>query len=328
MSALAHDTEANDEPPLQPRWAVEGRDWPGRSASDFLEAAGIRWHYQLFPATVDADAGVDADADADADTAATESPAPVVLLVHGTGAAGHSWYPLVPELRQHFTVLVVDLPGHGFTSAPPPQRLATAAMAEDLAALLRALDVEPDWVVGHSAGAALLAQMILDEQIAPAALVSINGSLLPRQGRFARLFMPLARWVINRDVVARRAARRLGDEQQVAELFEQAGSPLPAAQIERYARLAQTPQHTGSALRMMAHWRLDRLEPRLPELALPVLLIVGEADPLVDPEEAVTVAQQLPRATVVTLPERGHFAHEEDPQQTLAVLRRFLAQLP
>ncbi len=52
----------------RPDWAVEGRDWPHREASRFVEAAGLRWHVQEFG-----------------------SPdAPTLLLLHGTGAATHS----------------------------------------------------------------------------------------------------------------------------------------------------------------------------------------------------------------------------------------------
>jgi magnesium chelatase accessory protein len=41
--------------------------------------------------------------------------APVALLVHGAGAATHSFRGLIPLLSGHYRVIAIDLPGHGFT---------------------------------------------------------------------------------------------------------------------------------------------------------------------------------------------------------------------
>ncbi|MFZ9773865.1 MAG: alpha/beta fold hydrolase, partial [Candidatus Nanopelagicaceae bacterium] len=38
-----------------------------------------------------------------------------ILLVHGMGSASTAWRLLLPELRKHFRVITVDLPGHGRT---------------------------------------------------------------------------------------------------------------------------------------------------------------------------------------------------------------------
>ena len=76
-------------------WARDGADWPHAAHSRFVEVAGQRWHVQLLP-------GPAADA-------------PVVLLVHGTGASTHSWRALMPLLARRAAVLAVDLPGHGFS---------------------------------------------------------------------------------------------------------------------------------------------------------------------------------------------------------------------
>ena len=38
-----------------------------------------------------------------------------ILLIHGMGSASTAWQVLIPELRRHFRVITVDLPGHGKT---------------------------------------------------------------------------------------------------------------------------------------------------------------------------------------------------------------------
>ncbi|MFN5717015.1 MAG: alpha/beta fold hydrolase, partial [Bradyrhizobium sp.] len=72
-------------------WSRDGTDWPNRNASVFVEAAGIRWHVQRM------------------------GEGPSLLLIHGTGAATHSWRDMLPLLARHFSVVAPDLPGHGFT---------------------------------------------------------------------------------------------------------------------------------------------------------------------------------------------------------------------
>ena len=118
-------------------WSRDGADWPNRDSSSFVEAAGIRWHVQRM------------------------GEGPPLLLIHGTGAATHSWRGLLPLLAQHFSVIAPDLPGHGFTQSPPAHRLSLPGMAADIGALLRKLEVRPEIAVGHSAGAAILARMCL-----------------------------------------------------------------------------------------------------------------------------------------------------------------------
>ncbi len=118
-----------------PRWDVEGRDWPNRAASRFVEAAGYRWHVQVM------------------------GQGPVMLMLHGSGAATHSWAGLAPLLAKHFTLVAPDLPGHGFTAMPPGFRLGLPDMARDVRVLLKALDLTPAYVVAHSAGAAVAIRM-------------------------------------------------------------------------------------------------------------------------------------------------------------------------
>jgi magnesium chelatase accessory protein len=285
-----------DEPPDWPRWEVEGRDWPGREASRFAEVNGINWHYQVF------------------------GSGPVLLLVHGTAAASHSWHPLIPDLAKHFTVINLDLPGHGFTSRPAAERFVMTEMAVDLTDLLEYLGYQPDLVVGHSAGAALLARMIVDGHISPQALISINGSFIRRQGLLGRLFTPISRLIFESKLAANFFSGRVKGQKDVEDALKDMGTELDDRQVELYTRLVRTPGHIGSALHMMARWQLYELEPHLAELELPVILVVGEDDGLVDPKQADFVASQIPNSSVTRLKGLGHFAHEEDPQRALEVI--------
>lgn len=274
-----------------PSWEREGRDWPNREASRFVKAAGLRWHVQRM------------------------GSGPLVLLVHGTGAATHSWRALAPLLARRFTVLAPDLPSHGFTGAPPSHLLSLPGMARSLGALLRALGASPALAIGHSAGVAILARMILDGRIAPRALMGLNAAMLPLRGAEAHLFPAAARLVVSLPLVPRLFAWRASDRRVVEQLLGNTGSTLDPAGKGFYGRLARNPGHVAGALGMMARWDLRPLLHDLPRLHLPVTLVVGSNDRMVPPSESARVRELVPNATLLTLPGLGHLAHEERPEE-------------
>lgn len=267
---------------------VDGRDWPNREASRFVQAAGLRWHVQVM------------------------GQGPVLLLLHGTGASSHTWRDLAPLLARDFKVVMPDLPGHGFTSPQRRWRLSLEGMARAVAALLQSLNCHPEAAAGHSAGAAILAQMCLDKSLTPTSLVSINGAYLPFEGLAGLLFPPMAKLMALNPFTARILAWS-ADEASVARLIRGTGSRLDRRGVELYRRLMSNPQHVAGTLGMMANWNLDTLARRLGDLPVPVLMIAGLEDRAVPPDSARRVAAMLAEGRVEILPGLGHLAHEEAP---------------
>jgi magnesium chelatase accessory protein len=275
-----------------PDWSTDGHDWPNREASRFVEAGGLRWHVQV------------------------AGSGPVLLLLHGTGAATHSFRDLLPLLARRFTVIAPDLPGHGFTARPAdPSGLSLPGMATGVAALLRALAVVPEVAVGHSAGAAILCRMCLDGSLKLRAAVSLNGALLPLPGLRHPAFTPLVRPVVSGDWLPRLFARRMESPGEVERLLARTGSTIDARGRDLYARLSRNASHTGAALAMMGHWDTRPLEAGLPRLEVPLLLLVGARDGMILPGVALHVRSLAPRAQLLQIPGLGHLAHEESPQR-------------
>jgi magnesium chelatase accessory protein len=245
---------------------------------------------------------------------------PVLLLAHGTGAATHSWRDLAPLLAEHFTVVGMDLPGHGFTEEPPRGRYSLSGMASALADLLAALDLRPDLAVGHSAGAAVLARMCLDGAITPRELISLNGAFIPFGGAQGRIFAPMAKFLAEFSVVPRFFAWNASDPAVVTRLLRSTGSTLDSGGTDLYRLLARNPGHLGAALQMMANWDLAALLRDLDRLTVPLTLVVGLRDGTVAPGEAHKVRAVLPSATILPLPGLGHLAHEERPAELADLL--------
>jgi magnesium chelatase accessory protein len=271
-------------------WQCDGRDWPLREASRFVYAAGITWHVQ--------DIGDGA----------------VLLLLHGTGASTHSWRALVPIFAEHFRVIAIDLPGHGFTQFPPREFLSPRGMGIAINALLHKLGVSPAIVLSHSAGAAVAVQMCVDGHIAPRLLVGVNAALLPLPGRASHLFSPLAKLVVRLPLVPRLLARFASDRSVIDAMIDDTGSKLDRAGVDFYWRMAQSPTHVAAAFGMMAEWDLPELERVLGKLRIPLILLAATNDKAIRPADADRVRAILPQTKVIALANLGHLAHEEAPQ--------------
>lgn len=268
-------------------WDRDGQDWPHRACSRFVAAGGIDWHVQQM------------------------GQGQALLLVHGTGATTHSWRGLLPLLAKHFAVIAPDLPGHGFTALPAQHRMSLPGMAHLLGDLLGVLEIRPEIVVGHSAGAAILARMCLDGVIAPRCLISLNGALLPLGGMPGRLFSPLARLLASSSFAAQLFAWRAGDRNMVQRLLRGTGSSIDPEGAELYLRLARNPGHVAGALAMMANWDLQGLARDLPKLKTPLVLVAGSNDRTIPSADAYRLHALMPRTEVVRLSGLGHLAHEE-----------------
>ncbi len=286
-----------------PDWEIEGKDWPNRTVSDFVEADGYRWHVQVM--------GPD------------KSDAPVCVLLHGTGAATHSWRDIIPLLARQYKVVAMDLPGHGFTRARAHRQVSLPGMAKSVGMLLEELDAEPALIVGHSAGAAIGAQLLLDNEW-DMPLVGFTPALMPFPGLAAKLFPQLAMMLFINPFVPRifaRLARGPGETRKF--LKRSTGSDIDAAGVEYYKRLFSRAGHCDGAIRMMANWRLETLRDRLDKITAPVLLLHAAGDKAIPENSIRQAAARIPGCTLREIQNLGHLAHEEDRAQAAAIITEF-----
>lgn len=281
--------------------APEGmpQGWPMRAQSRVIACAPHRWHVQ------------------------TIGDGPTLLLLHGAGGATHSWRALAPILARTHRVVMLDLPGQGFTRAGRRDRFGLDAMAEDIAALVAAEGWAPDAAIGHSAGGAIALRLA---ELAPLrAVIGINAALGGFEGLAGLMFPFLARSLSLAPLVPNLFARLSGTTERVRALIGSTGSRIDDEGIEFYRQLVARPAHVEGALAMMAQWRLDGLLARLPQIATPALLIAGMADRTVPPAVSQRAAARMPQARFAPVEGLGHLLHEEAPEAVAALLLPFLA---
>lgn len=279
-------------------WRTHGSSWPLNEVSEFRQVGRFVWHVQR--------TGV----------------GPTILLLHGTGAGTHSWAPLLPCLQDAFDLIAVDLPGHGFTVTPQGFTPSLRNMSRALISLLDDLDLVPEIVVGHSAGAAIALSMAAMQPKPPRMLFSINGALKPFPG-FMRMVAPMtAKAIAFGGVASYLVSRNASSFARVRNLVKSIGSDPDHIDIAPYSILLQNRGHIQGALRMMAHWDLSTILRDCRGLTVPTVFIAGDSDQAVPPSVSEDAARQVQHGIYLELPGLGHLAHEEAPDTVAQIVRQ------
>lgn len=290
-------------------------NWPNAEFSRFVERPAVRWHLQVAGA---ADTSPSIEGALQADT--RYSARPVVLLLHGTGGSTHEWADVVPGLAAHAQILAPDLPGHGFSSGGE-QQLSLSGMAEALGDLMQALDIHPDVIVGHSAGAAVALRLTLDGLAAPKAVLGLNPALIPPPDIWVDMLAPLAGLLVESSWLSRSAAWVAGRGSTVRSLLESSGARLSDGQVARYTELFTKPAHCAAALGMMNRWNLPALARDAVALRVPFTAYAGERDLWVPTRELAPHVERIPGAGLVRVPNVGHLMPEEAPGVVIEAVR-------
>ena len=244
---------------------------------------------------------------------------PPLLLIHGSGASGASWSPMVPALAGRHHVIRVDLPGCGHS--PPARSYDVPDQAGRVAAVLDDLGLRQVAVAGHSSGgyvATALAEQRPD-LVSSLALISTGPSidaLLPQPAILRVLLAPPLGpllWSTRSDATTRKAIS--------ATLARPVDIP-----DEVVADLRRTTYRTfRSVLRRNSAYVTERSVPeRLAALDVPVLVVFGAADPRWDPASARRY-DAVPGARVEMLAGIGHVPLIEAPEATGNLLLGFTA---
>lgn len=238
---------------------------------------------------------------------------PAVVLLHGFPLSGVIWDDQARHLAGQYRVVLPDLPGHG--GSAPLADVSIAQMASEVLRLLDHLQVERAAVAGHSMGGyvALALQKQAPERVAGLALVCTQaGSDAPetREGRFAT-----ARKVESEGPQVLAAA-------MLPKLF--ASAEGPERMREAVGNLIrQTPV---AGIKGALHAMADRedLQPLLPAMAVPTLILTGLEDRVIPPARSESMAAQIPGAVLVKVADAGHMPMMEQPYSVSIALERWL----
>ena len=239
---------------------------------------------------------------------------PPAVLLHGFTGHGGAWAAQAEAITTAgYRVLAPDLLGHGRSPAPAsPCRYGMERAASDLSALLRDITSEPAHLLGYSMGGrlALFFALTYSAQVRSLTLESASPGLANDSERARRREHDNAL----ADEIERDGIPAFVKVWELLPLWESQRERLTSEQRQqlRAQRLTNRPTGLANSLRGMGTGAQPNLRPRLPSLAVATLLLAGADDPkcvVVNRE----MAQLLPNARLVVLPNAGHNVHLERP---------------
>ncbi|HEY2905813.1 MAG TPA: alpha/beta fold hydrolase [Vicinamibacterales bacterium] len=240
-----------------------------------------------------------------------------LLLIMGLGAPSDSWHRVAPVLAEHYRVILFDNRGVG-RSGVPPGPYAIATMAADAAAVLDAAGVESAHVFGASMGGYIAQELMLGH---PTRVRSLILGCTSCGGRDAVIAANEVRSTL---AAVATMPREQGRRAMAPFIY---APDTSAARIQE--DLAITLAATFSAEGYVAQLQGIRAWPgtfsRLKGILVPTLVIHGECDALVPPENGRILAREIPGARLVMLPSASHLFMTDQPEPSMAAVRSFLA---
>jgi pimeloyl-ACP methyl ester carboxylesterase len=241
---------------------------------------------------------------------------PDVLLIAGLSDPAEAWQPQLDGLSDRYRVTAFDNRGAGRTPLPEGP-LSMPTMADDAAALLRALEVPTTHVVGFSMGSLIAQELALRHPELVRSLVLM--STWARPDAYFRSMTAFWRWM----------AEVAPSERAMFEAFflwiytPRAHADGTVAQIIEEALAFPHPQSTEAFQRQLDAFRTHETLDRLPEIVAPTLVLAGEIDLVAPPRLGRVVADGIPGARFEVLLGEAHQPFQEVPDEFNARVEAF-----
>ncbi len=252
-----------------------------------------------------------------------------IALIHGFSGSTFSWRKVTdPLVAAGYRVVLVDLPGFGYSERARDANLSVSANAERIWRLLGTIDEAPWYITGHSMGSFVAGGMAALRAERTAGLIMVDGAFLgaERSGIFGHMWRPL----LSSDPIER-AAEVIGDRfffnySRIEGLLGSAYGEKPDSQaVKGYLRplslefTASTIVHSASSPELY--------DLGVGDIQCPVLLLWGDADSWVPREMGEEFLLEHEGSSVLKLIEgAGHCPMETHPKKTLERFKDFLSR--
>lgn len=264
--------------------------------------------------------------------------APAVLLVHGLSLSQDIWVGQRRALEHTMRVLTLDLRGHGDSDDAVSDDYGADRLGQDVLAGVAALGDVPTVVVGHSMGGMAVVAGLASPARPPS--VPIAGVVLINSAASAVLSGLGGGWMLAGIAFARERVRstmigralyggvdadgrlRGNDLATVGARVLGVGTGGPDNAVDQVRRLVlESRPHVAGEM-----WRTAGTADLLDDatsLTMPMLLIAGARDRVLPAQHSRRLAERIPHAQLVVLPDVGHVAMLERPDEVSTLIARF-----
>ncbi|PYC25680.1 alpha/beta hydrolase [Aquipseudomonas alcaligenes] len=242
-----------------------------------------------------------------------------LLMLHGFGANRDNWLRFARHFKD-YRVIAPDLPGFG-ESSKPDINYDVASQTERLHAFAKTLGLTRLHLIGNSMGGHIAALYAArhPEQILSVALLDNAGVTSPRK---SEMFEMIERGQPNPLVV-----RQAEDFDALMRFVFVNPPPLPESLKRHFAEQSMANQVHYDKIFAQLRERYVPLEPELPKIQVPTLLLWGEQDRVLDVSSIEVMKPLLKQPSVVIMPDCGHAPMIERPEETARHYQAFLESL-
>ena len=240
---------------------------------------------------------------------------PVITLSHSLATTREMWWPQLGALEENHRILRYDTRGHGETEAPNAPYDLTL-LANDVAALLRALEIEQTHFVGLSMGG-MIGQRFATSypELADSVTLCATACQMPPEVGPA--------WNERIEIANTQGMDGLVNS-TVERWFTKKFLENDAKSLTRVREMIrQTPPHgfanCGEAIKVLAQLNI------LKEIRCPTLLLVGEDDPSTPPAASELIKENVTGAEMKIIKQASHLLNIEQPATFNKELLKFLA---
>jgi len=240
-----------------------------------------------------------------------------LLLIMGLGFSLDMWMRATPLFAEHYRTIVFDNRGVGRSDVPPGP-YSIPDMARDAAAVLDAAGVGGAHVFGVSMGGLIAQELTLQFPSRVRSLVlgcTFCGGPKSVQAEPGVLAALMSITTMPPDQAF---------DAVVPILFDK-GTPRERIDETREMRLQHYPTREGFLAQVMAIGAYQSCD-RISRITAPTLVIHGDVDVLVPPQNATVLAQSIPGAKLVMIPNGAHVFLTDQPEQSFEAILSFLAE--
>lgn len=245
-----------------------------------------------------------------------------ILMIHGFGDSGLGWVQFARLFRDNeFRIVVPDLPGFGQSDKRPDTDYRYAAQARRLASLMQSLGVSRYHVTGNSMGGGVAAELSLQQPVAVQSLTLMDAAGIH--------YRPTE---LDRSLLAGRNLLVMKKPEDFEAMLSFASAQRPAMPRPVLDYLSERAVKDSALHERIFHEALfediNFLLPRLDAIKAPTLVLWGEKDRVLHPDNAAIFNKYIKDSRVVMLPNVGHIPMAEVPYESGAEVLKFIDALP
>jgi pimeloyl-ACP methyl ester carboxylesterase len=301
-SAMNHDNRKRE---VETRVLAPGAKLPPPSArpyfGQFVSVDGLRLHY------------------------VSKGSGRSVVFIHGNPGSHHDYsLTVLGAVSESYRAIAFDRPGHGNSERHNGRSTTVEVQARLLRDAMRELGIEKPLLVGHSWGGAVALALALEHEadfsglvlLAPAAYPSGRPQWwtgLPVAPLLGNLFLKTLTPLIGRQII----------KSSLKEAYHP--QPVPDDYLQAVAPLWTKPDQVKACANddLSLNTSLAELSTRYSEIKLPVVIVTGDSDALVKPEEQSHRLHQTIRGSeLVSLPQTGHQIPQTQPASVIDAIER------